>query len=66
MTNGKHAKLKLSNGEKTWITANAWRLGDVCKDLKQGNKVDIVYSLDIDTWSGSNSLVMIVQDIKIN
>jgi len=65
MTNGKHAKIKLSNGEKSWITANAWRLGEVCKNFKQGDKVDVVYSLDIDTWSGTNSLVMIVQDIKI-
>lgn len=66
LTAGKHAKLKLSNGERTWISANAWRLGEVCKNIKQGDKVDVVYNLDIDTWSGTNSLVMIIIDIKLN
>jgi single-stranded-DNA-specific exonuclease len=64
LTQGKHAKLKLSNGEKTWIAANAWRKGYICNEFSPGQKVDVVYTLELDNWSGNNNLVMIVEDIK--
>jgi single-stranded-DNA-specific exonuclease len=64
LTQGKHAKLKLSNGEKTWIAANAWRKGYICDEFKPGDRVDVVYTLELDNWSGNNNLVMIIEDIK--
>jgi single-stranded-DNA-specific exonuclease len=66
LTQGKHAKLKLSNGEKTWVPANAWRRGYICNEFKPGDKVDVVYTVEIDNWSGSNNLVMILEDIKLS
>ncbi len=64
LTQGKHAKLKLSNGEKTWISANAWRKGYICNEFKPGDKVDVVYTLELDNWSGNNNLILIIEDIK--
>ena len=64
LTQGKHAKLKLSNGEKTWVSANAWRRGYICNEFNPGDKVDVVYTLELDNWSGNNNLVMIIEDIK--
>ena len=65
LTQGKHAKLKLSNGEKTWVAANAWRRGYICNEFKPGDKVDVVYTVELDNWSGNNNLVMILEDIKL-
>jgi hypothetical protein len=47
-----------------WVPANAWRKGHLCDEFKIGNKVDVVYTLDIDTWGGNNSLTMLLEDMK--
>ena len=65
LSGGKHLKLKLSNGGTQWITANAWRKGHLSETVKDGSTVDIVYTLDLNTWSGRSSLVMIVEDIIV-
>jgi single-stranded-DNA-specific exonuclease len=64
LSSGKHAKFKFTNGDKTWVPANAWRKGHLCDEFKVGDKVDVVYTLDIDTWGGNNSLTMLLEDIK--
>ena len=64
LSSGKHAKLKFTNGDKSWVSANAWRKGHFCDEYKIGDKVDVVYTLDIDTWGGNNSLTMLLEDIK--
>ena len=64
LTQGKHAKLKLSNGEKTWVPANAWRKGYICKEFNTGDKVDVIYTIELDNWSGNNNLILIIEDIK--
>jgi len=66
LSSGKHAKLKLSNGEKTWIAAKAWRKGYICEKFNENDKVDVVYTLEIDTWGNNNSLSMIIEDIKLS
>lgn len=66
ISNGKHLKLKLSNGEKTWIGCNAWRKGHLFKDLSAGKKVDAVFNIEIDTWMNRNSLSLNIIDITIN
>ena len=65
LSGGKHLKLKLSNGGTQWITANAWRKGHLSEKVKEDSIVDIVYTLDLNTWSGRSSLVMIVEDIIV-
>jgi single-stranded-DNA-specific exonuclease len=66
LSNGKHLKLKLSDGEKVWIPANAWRKGHLADKIKVGDFVDVTYTLDIDTWSGNNNLVLVIEDISLN
>ncbi len=63
LSKGKHLKLRLSDGEKTWVPANAWRKGHLADKVKIGSTVDVAYTLDLDSWSGNNNLVMIIEDI---
>ena len=65
LSNGKHLKLKFTDGEKTWVPANAWRKGHLGKNISVGSKVDVVFTLDIDTWMGNNKLTMIIEDISV-
>jgi single-stranded-DNA-specific exonuclease len=64
LSGGKHAKIKFNNGEKIWVSANAWRKGHWCEEFKVGDKVDVVYTLDIDTWGGNYNLTMLLEDMK--
>ncbi len=66
MTQGKHLKLKLSNGEKTWISAKAWRKGYFSELIKVGDLVDVVFNIEIDTWMNKNSLSLNIIDIKLS
>lgn len=66
LSNGKHMKLKLSDGEKVWLPANAWRKGHLAERIKVGDSVNVTYTLDIDTWGGNNNLVLVIEDISIN
>jgi single-stranded-DNA-specific exonuclease len=66
LSNNKHLKLKLSDGEKSWVPANGWRKGHLASKFLVGSKVDVVYTLDIDTWMGANKLTMILEDIMLS
>jgi single-stranded-DNA-specific exonuclease len=66
LSGGKHAKIKFNNGEKIWVSANAWRKGHWCEEFKVGDKVDVVYTLDIDTWGGNYNLTMLLEDMKLS
>ena len=63
LSQGKHLKIKFTDG-KSWISANAWRRGYLIDSFKLEDVVDVVYTLEIDTFSGKNSLVLIIEDIK--
>jgi single-stranded-DNA-specific exonuclease len=64
LSKGKHMKLRLSDGDKTWVAATAWRKGHLLEKIKNGSTIDVAYTLDLDTWSGNNNLVMIIEDIS--
>ena len=66
ITNGKHLKLKISNGEKNWIPCNAWRKGDLYPKLNSGTKIDIAFNIEIDTWMNKNALSLNIIDISIS
>lgn len=66
ITNGKHLKLKISNGEKNWIPCNAWRKGDLYPKLNPGTKIDIAFNIEIDTWMNKNALSLNIIDISIS
>jgi single-stranded-DNA-specific exonuclease len=65
ISNGKHLKLKISNGEKNWIPCNAWRKGHLHSLLNQGTKIDIAFNIEIDTWMNKNALSLNIIDIVV-
>lgn len=59
--NGRHLKFKSDN-----IDAIAFNMGDLAKNLKNGQFADIAFHLDIDNFTGVEKLQLKVKDIKIN
>lgn len=58
---GKHLKLTLeSSGKK--FDAIAFRMGERLKDLP--DQVDVMYTLETNTWNGRESLQLNVKDVK--
>lgn len=58
---GKHLKFKADN-----IDAIAFGMGDLEKDLRSSNLVDVVYSLEIDNYNGFEKIQLKVKDIKLS
>lgn len=57
--NGKHLKFK-SDG----VDAIAFSMGELEKDLKKRQFIDLAYNLDIDNFTGTEKLQLKVKDIK--
>lgn len=64
---GKHLKLRL-HGENlsTTLEAVAFGMGQRVKELKIGNKISIVYTIDINEWNGMKKLQLKIKDINPN
>lgn len=60
-TEGKHLKLTLESGGKKF-DAIGFRLGDCLNDLPE--HVDIMYTLETNTWNGREALQLNLKDIK--
>jgi len=60
-SNGKHLKLRLSDGQTTWDSI-AFRQGEWVGKLP--DRVDIVYRLEVNEWNGQRRLQLNVQDIR--
>ena len=58
---GRHLKLKLSDGQTTW-DGIAFRQGEWLSKLP--DRVDVVYRLEINEWKGQRRLQLNVQDIR--
>ncbi len=65
---GDHLKLKLDDPETPKLEniltdAIAFKKGDLDKTLKVGDSVNLIASLDLNTWNGSTSPQLIVKEI---
>jgi single-stranded-DNA-specific exonuclease len=58
---GQHLKLALSEGQSTW-DAIAFRQGEWAGKL--GDRIDIVYHIEMNEWNGERRLQLNVQDIR--
>ncbi len=58
---GRHLKLTLSDGEMVW-DGIAFRQGETAPCL--GDRVDLVYHLEVNEWNGSRRLQLNVQDVR--
>ncbi|OGH13914.1 MAG: single-stranded-DNA-specific exonuclease RecJ [Candidatus Levybacteria bacterium RIFCSPHIGHO2_01_FULL_38_26] len=63
--NGKHLKLqfRIQNSEFR-INAIAFGMGERLGEFKVGDKVDIAYTIDKDTWNGNKKLQLKVKDLR--
>ncbi len=59
----KHLRIKL---QKDGMTFNAvgFGMGEFLKELKSGEKIDIAYNLNINTYQGKDNLQLLIKDIK--
>lgn len=59
--NGRHLKLRLSDGRVAWDSI-AFRQGEWIGKLS--DRVDVVYNLEVNEWNGRRNLQLNVQDIR--
>lgn len=63
VSDGKHTRLVLSNGNST-VTAMYFSNSPDSLGLYVGDKVDVLFNLDVNEWLGRRSVQLIVKDIK--
>lgn len=61
---GNHLRLQLRQG-KTSLEAIAFGMGELAQTLSVGDKIDIAYSIDENTWNGNTKLQLKVKDLKL-
>jgi single-stranded-DNA-specific exonuclease len=65
-TDGQHLKLRLTNQRNmTFVNAVWWRHGELAKTLKEGDTIDIAYTLSRESYQGYENLSLVLEDIKI-
>ncbi len=65
-TNGNHLRINLSheNGQKKKFIGFCF--GEWCQKLKAGDKVDVVFEVDVNEWNGNRELQMKIIDLKMS
>lgn len=62
----KHLKLKLKRGvNRVPITALAWNMAERKDELKPGSGLDILFSINFNSWRGREELQLSVKDFQI-
>ena len=64
VSDGKHTRLILSNGQTT-ITAMYFSNSPESLGIFNGDKIDVLFNLDINEWLGKRSVQLIVKDVKL-
>ena len=64
VSDGKHTRLILSNGTTT-ITAMYFSNSPESLGIYNGDKIDVLFNLDINEWLGKKSAQLIVKDIRL-
>lgn len=62
---GKHLRMKLTAGDKDF-TAMYFRHGLADIDVYPGDRIDVLYTLDINEFQGRKSLQMIVKEFRLS
>ena len=65
-TNGNHLRINLSheNGQKKKFIGFCF--GNWCEKLKAGDKIDVVFEVDVNEWNGNRELQMKIIDLKLS
>ncbi len=64
VSQGKHTRLVLTDGAQS-VTAMYFSNSPEATGLFSGDRVDVLFNLDINEWQGRRSVQLIVKDIKI-
>ena len=62
LSEGKHLKITLKSNN-TIIEAIGFNLGDLAEDYRIGDKIDVVGSLEINSFGGTQNLQINIKDI---
>ncbi len=65
-TNGNHLRINLSQGNGLRKKFIGFCFGDWCQKLKIGDKIDVVFEVDVNEWNGNRELQMKIVDLKLN
>ncbi|MBI4097004.1 MAG: single-stranded-DNA-specific exonuclease RecJ, partial [Candidatus Levybacteria bacterium] len=60
----KHLKLHLSEEQRLSMEAVAFGFGDRANELKVGETIDVVYTIDENIWNGNKKLQLKIKDIR--
>jgi len=60
---GEHLKLQLEQGGKK-LAAKAWRQADSLGHLAPGQRIDLAYKPEVNTWKGQKSVELIVKGVR--
>jgi single-stranded-DNA-specific exonuclease len=58
-----HLRLNLRMDDATF-EAIAFSMGKLAESIKPGDKIDVAYALDENTWNGETKLQLKIKDIK--
>jgi hypothetical protein len=62
---GEHLKLLLKEGKREFIlSAIGFRMPELYDLARSGGAIDIVYTLDANTWNKKTTLQLMIKDIK--
>ncbi len=65
VSEGKHTRLVLSDGVST-LTAMYFSNSPESLGIYNGDKIDVLFNLDINEWMGRKSVQLIVKDVRIS
>lgn len=65
----KHAQIqfidgKSANGKK--LKGVAFNFGDFKDKIKEGDRADVVFEIDVNEWNGNRELQLMIKDLKLN
>jgi single-stranded-DNA-specific exonuclease len=64
--NGNHLRLMLSHKNGAVKKFIGFCFGDWCQKIKVGDKIDVVFEVDVNEWNGNRELQLKIVDLKLS
>lgn len=64
--NGNHLRINLSQSNGMRKKFIGFCFGEWCQKLKAGDKIDVVFEVDVNEWNGNRELQMKIIDLKLS
>jgi len=59
-----HLRLTVTHDQQVFRKCIAFRFGHLASSLKKGDKIDMVYTIDVNEWNGNRELQLRVSDLR--